>query len=710
MAHALSKTTALFALILLALAHPAAAQRWPTVQTIAGIPVAEAEGYGAKVPFIEQEAENAFTTGTVIGPDRRFTTLASEASGRRAVRLEPGQYVEFVLANRANAVTVRYAIPDSADGKGLTSSLGISVGGRSIGVLATTSRYGWFYGAYPFTNKPADGTAHHFYDEARLLLGEALRAGTVVRLSAPAEASHWTVIDLADFELVAPAPSPPTGALSILDFGADPGGLRDSAPALDRAIAAARAARRPVWLPPGTYRISRHVAVDDVEIVGGGPWRSVLTGAGVGLYGRTDGTPSQRVILRDFAILGEVIERVDDDQVNGVGGAMGGGSLIDNLWIQHTKVGLWFDGPMDGITVRNLRILDQTADGLNFRRGVSRAVVENSFIRNAGDDGLAMWSHLDPDHDNVFRNNTIVAPILANGIAIYGGRDITVSGNLVADTLTQGGAFHVGNRFSAIPVSGTITLENNLAVRSGTFDPNWKDGVGALWFFALDAPMDARIVVQGGRLIDSSYAAINFRGQAVTGVELEDVAIQRAGTFAVQVQAPGAARLTRMTAEGLGAPGVLTCGADFAIDEGEGNLGWDQRVCDTAPRARNEALAQPPEPTPTTTLCQIFANPAAFDDKAVVVRAIAVTDYHHFSGLGDPDCGPTWMPYAWPKPPPLGAPAMESAVYAVQSRPTARVQATVTGVITAHPGQIPSLTITPSAYDHIAVVEVGAGR
>ncbi len=581
MAQALSTTMALVTLALLAHANPAHAQRLPTVQTIAGIPIAEARGYGAKVPFIEYEAESAFTSGTVIGPDRRFTTLAAEASGRRAVRLERGQYVEFVLAKRANALTVRYAIPDSADGKGLTSSLGISVGGRPVGTLTTTSRYGWFYGAYPFTNKPADGTAHHFYDEARLLLGEVLPAGTVVRLSAPVDAGHWTVVDLADFELVAPAPSPPAGALSILDFGADPSGLDDSAPALDRAIAAGRAARKPVWLPPGTYRIPRHVAVDDVEIVGAGPWRSVLTGPGVGLYGRTDGQPSQRVILRDFAILGEVTERVDDDQVNGVGGAMGGGSLIDNLWIQHTKVGLWFDGPMDGITVRNLRILDQAADGLNFRRGVSHAVVENSFIRNAGDDGLAMWSHLDPDHDNVFRGNTIVAPILANGIAIYGGRDITVSGNLVADTLTQGGAFHVGNRFSAVPVSGTITLENNLAIRSGAFDPNWKDGVGALWFFALDAPMDAKIVVRGGKLVDSSYAAVNFRGQAITGVELEDVAIRGAGTHAVQLQSAGAAVFTRVTATGLGRAGLRDCGSGFVMRDGGGNSGWSETVCPT---------------------------------------------------------------------------------------------------------------------------------
>ena len=166
--------------LILALLVPAQARaqpRPPTPQTLAGLPLAETAGYGAKVPFVEYEAENAVTTGTLIGPDRRFTTLAAEASGRRAVRLAPGQHVEFVLARPANALTVRYAIPDGAEGRGRDASLAIRANGRPVGSLATTSRYGWFYGAYPFTNRPADGLAHHFYDEARLLLGRTLRAG-----------------------------------------------------------------------------------------------------------------------------------------------------------------------------------------------------------------------------------------------------------------------------------------------------------------------------------------------------------------------------------------------------------------------------------------------------------------------------------------------------------------------------------------------------
>lgn len=556
--------------------HPA------TPVTVAGLPPSATAGRGADVPFLEYEAEHARTNGRVIGPDRAYPTLAAEASGRRAVRLDRRhRFVEFTLAAPADAVTVRYAIPDAEDGSGRDHTLGVYVRGRRIAELATTSRYGWFYGSYPFTNDPADGTPHHFYDEARVRLARTLPAGTRVRLQVgEPDTAPWYVVDLADFELVGPPLAAPADALPVTDFGADPTGAAEASDAFDAAVAAGRAQGRPVWIPPGEFQINRHIIVDEVTLAGAGPWYAVLHGDGVGVYGNWEPNPSQRVTLRDFAIFGEVTERDDAAQVNGVGGAMGGGSLIENLWIQHTKVGLWFDGPMAGITIRGLRILDQTADALNFRRGVSNAVVEHTFARNTGDDALAMWSHLDADHHNAFRHNTIVAPILANGIAIYGGHDIEVTDNVVADTLTQGGGIHVGNRFAAVPVSGEITLARNTVVRAGVLDPNWQFGVGAVWFYALEGPMTAQIRLSDTALIDSSYEALQFIGDhEITGVTVDRVDIRGAGTFAVQLQAPGEARFSRVRASGLGAAGGYDCDSGFTIVRGDDNRGWDEVTC-----------------------------------------------------------------------------------------------------------------------------------
>jgi len=87
-------------------------------------------GVGANVPFMEYQAEDASTNGNVIGPDWAYGTLPAEAVGRRAVKLDArGQYVEFRLTQAANAVNVRYSIPDSSDGTGLDATLGVYVNG-----------------------------------------------------------------------------------------------------------------------------------------------------------------------------------------------------------------------------------------------------------------------------------------------------------------------------------------------------------------------------------------------------------------------------------------------------------------------------------------------------------------------------------------------------------------------------------------------------
>jgi hypothetical protein len=552
----------------------AAAAAAPSPATVAALPLEPAGAPGAALPFVEHEAENGRSNGRQIGPDRSFGAIAAEASGRRAVMLEGvGSFVEFTLGRAANALTVRLAIPDAPDGRGLDATLGVHADGVRIGALPATSRYSWFYGAYPFSNRPADGKAHRFFAEARLHLGRTLAAGTRVRLMVGREdRAPWYAVDLADFELVPPPAAPPPGALSILAFGADPSGRRDSRGAIARAIRAARARGATVWIPPGRFRAEGHIFVDRVTVAGAGPWHSLLFGRGVGVYGRR----ARRVTLRDFAIVGEVGERNDKARLSGVGGAMGGGSLLSNLWIQHHKTGLWFDGPMDGIRIERLRILDNAADGLNFRRGVSNAIVENSFVRNSGDDGLAAWSHREPNRNIAFRNNIVIAPTLANGIAIYGGRDIEVTGNLVADTVTQGGGIHVGNRFDAVPAAGTIRIAGNLLVRAGNLDPNWRFGVGALWFYALDHPLTARILVEGNEILGSTMEAVQFIGKPIEGVAIDRLAISGA-SHAVQLRSPGSASFSRVTAEGLTAGGVLACDAGFRIVEGPGNSGWAGR-------------------------------------------------------------------------------------------------------------------------------------
>ncbi len=551
---------------------------------------------GATLPYIEQEAENAATNGAVIGPDRTFTHLASEASGRKAVTLSAqGQYVEFTLTQPANGMDLRYSIPDAPDGSGLTAPLSLYVDGVKKRDLTLTSKYGWFYGSYPFTNNPADGAPHHFFDETRALFGALLPAGTKVRVQVDANdtAPSYT-IDLADFER-APAPySAPTGYLSVTDYEADPTGATDATTAIQNAVNAAEQQGAGVWIPAGTYAVTAHIILNHVTVRGAGPWYTTLRGLGVGLYGdyaagqgypaNADGNPgaSAGVGIYDLSIQGETTNRDDPAQVNGIGGSLGSGSVVQNVWIEHTKVGMWLDGPFSGLLVVGSRVHDVTADGINFHDGIGNATVEETDVRNTGDDGLAMWSERNADDNDLFAYNSVRDPILANNFAVYGGHDNTVAHNYGADTLTQGGGIHVANRFGAVLLSGATTIAGNTLDRTGQQDPNWNFGVGAIWFYASDAPMTGAIDVADNTLNDSTDEAYQFTSDsdyAITNVTVNGGAINKAGTFAVQVQTSGSATFNNVVANNLGVAGVDNCynssGVDtFALTATTGDETW----------------------------------------------------------------------------------------------------------------------------------------
>src|SRR5258708_12182960 len=139
-----------------------ALSKQPSAATVVALDPGITAGVGSPLEFVEFEAENGATNGRIVGPDRTFTTLASEASGRRAVLLERHEdYVEFTLSAPANALTVRYALPDGPGGKPVDASLGVYAHGHRIADLAVTSRYCYYYAPSPFPNNPPPATAHH---------------------------------------------------------------------------------------------------------------------------------------------------------------------------------------------------------------------------------------------------------------------------------------------------------------------------------------------------------------------------------------------------------------------------------------------------------------------------------------------------------------------------------------------------------------------
>jgi len=212
------------------------AQASPRV-TVAAVDPSLVAGRGADLGIVEQEAENADTNGTILPFDTSAYTLFGEASGRRAVKLAPGQYVAFTLTEAANALTIRYAIPDAPTGGGIDSPLTVGVDHNGDGhgnthqqTITLTSKYSYLYNLYrsrttrrrraapglvdhrmqvrsrcdhPAADGPHPVQADALLRRAARAAGPHLPAGSRRALERAADSNAaWTVVDLADFQNV----------------------------------------------------------------------------------------------------------------------------------------------------------------------------------------------------------------------------------------------------------------------------------------------------------------------------------------------------------------------------------------------------------------------------------------------------------------------------------------------------------------------------
>jgi hypothetical protein len=531
---------------------------------------------GASVPWIEYEAEKGQTNGEILAPDRTFGTLAAESSGRSAVKLnKTGEYVQFQAEEGVNSVVVRFVIPDSEDGTGQEATLSLYVNNIFRQKIHLTSKYAWSYGGEQYTyNTPKAGGAHHFYDESRALVGD-IPAGANVKLQIDADdTADYYVVDLVDLEPVAPPKTMPAGYLSIVDFGATPDDDSDDGAAIQACINHARAAKMGVWIPAGRFESSsRPFEVTDVTIQGAGMWYSTIHG----LYARFN-CVGNNCRYFDFAILGETILRDNTSPENGFNGGAGTGSRLENIWVEHTKVGYWVgSGRTNGLVIINSRFRNLFADGVNFCNGTSNSVVENSHFRNTGDDALASWSPKGSgvNTNNVFRFNTVQVPWRANCFAIYGGTDNKIEDNLCYDVVTYPGIL-VAQQFNSNPFGGTTVIQRNSLIRAG--GPMFNNQHGALKIWAEQGEISGLVI--SDMLIDSpTFTGIELEGSyPITSATIEDVEVQHPGTWGIFLHANLAGEVTfsSVVISDPGEKGLLDYAAKlkFKLIKGNENSGW----------------------------------------------------------------------------------------------------------------------------------------
>ncbi|WP_328989194.1 discoidin domain-containing protein [Kribbella sp. NBC_01245] len=487
-------------------------------------------GRGANMPYDHLEAEDASVGGgaQVLAPNRTIGDLAGEASGRRAVTLNSnGSFVEFTTRAQTNTLVTRFSIPDSAGGGGIDSTINVYVNGSFHKALPLTSKYAWLYGAEAGPgNSPGQGPARHIYDEASIMLDGSYPAGTRIKLQKdPANNTNYA-IDFINTEQVAPIANPNPAAYAV------PTGFTHQAvqDALDKARQDANLIG--VYLPAGTYDTASKFQVygKALKVVGAGPWYtkfqapSSQSNTDVGFTAPSSANGSS---FTGFAYFGNYNTRNDGPgKVFDFNGTTN--MTIDNIWVEH-QMCLYWGANTDNTTIKNSRIRNLFADGINMTNGSAGNLVSNNDARATGDDSFALFNAVDGGggevRDNVFENLSATLTWRAAGFAVYGGTNNVFRNLYVADILVYSGITISSLDFN-IPMNGfgatpPTRFENISVVRAGGHFWGNQTFPG-IWIYS------ATKIFQGIRvsdvdIVDPTYSGIMFQTDYVGGQQLYPV-------------------------------------------------------------------------------------------------------------------------------------------------------------------------------------------
>ncbi|WP_299537172.1 discoidin domain-containing protein [uncultured Streptomyces sp.] len=482
-------------------------------------------GRGADMPFDLYEAEDGTPGGgaQVVGPNRTVGDIAGEASGRKAVNLDAtGEYVEFTTRASTNTLVTRFSVPDAPGGGGIDTTLNVYVDGVMKKTLPLTSKYAWLYGAEAAPgNSPSSGAPRHIYDEAHLALGETVPAGSRIRLQKDAANTSAYAIDFVSLEQVAQIANPDPAAYTV------PAGFthQDVQNALDRVRMDTTGTLVGVYLPAGDYETSSKFQVygKAVKVVGAGPWYTKFKAPpgqeNTDIGWRADAT-AKGSSFANFAYFGNYTSRID-----GPGKVFDFANVqdivIDNIWNEH-MVCLYWGANTDRITIKNSRIRNMFADGVNMTNGSTDNLVSNNEARATGDDSFALFSAIDAGgadmKNNVYENLTTLLTWRAAGIAVYGGYANTFRNIRVADTLVYAG-ITISSLDFGYPMNGFGTeptsFENISIERAGGHF--WgSQTFPAIWVFSASKVFQG-IRVSNVDIVDPTYSGVMFQTNYVGG-------------------------------------------------------------------------------------------------------------------------------------------------------------------------------------------------
>lgn len=534
-------------------------------------------------PYLRYEAEPGECAGSneFLLPPVPYSQqpLQAEASNLTAARLSnKGDNVEWVCRRDADALTLRFSIPD-----GSKAPLSLLVDGQKIVEIQLDSHWSWQYipvtsqSKHPDKDPSGNKFARMRFDEVAVLLPEIIRKGSTFALVKEADNDVAFTVDFVELEK-APAP------VQFEDVAGDKILYQGDGSTLQSVIDSNPG--KTIFIPAGAYTIPRRIMInaDNTALVGAGMWHTSLyfsasSGSRRTYSARGFESYSNNITLEGFSVnSASNIRYYDNNESYGIGkglqGSFGASSVVRDLRIEHFECGAWIGDyggvASDGLRVENCRFRNNYADGINLCSGTKNAVVTHCSFRNNGDDDMASWSTGNVTSNNEFSYCTAEHNWRASSLAFFGGKGNRAHHIHISDGMESGARITADFQGTGFDAGSTISLSDITIERCGT--PAGAQGsLGDFW-----GNRQPSLLIQAGywydinnlevRRVDiydtrnQGIAITSNGGRRINGLELHDVLVSGIdgdgwGIY-MQANLVGSGHYSNLRCEGINEPSI----------------------------------------------------------------------------------------------------------------------------------------------------------
>ena len=309
----------------------------------------------------------------------------------------------------------------------------------------------------------------------------------------------------------------------------------DQGDALQRALDALQPGQRLVFAP-GRYVVGRSLVVRQARVV--------LSGFGATLIAtapndqtielRGDGTT-----LVGFRLAGTGTTRLTTPESTKIELTGRDVQVLDKSVDGGASAGIFVFGGADVAIVGN-EVLSTLADGIHMTHGSHDILVQGNVVRGTGDDMIAVVSYQAEGvltRNVMITGNSLEGNPWGRGITVVGGRNVTISNNIVRNVQVSAGILVAQEDSNRTAGSSDVRIERNVIAEiqtaAGRTDSRPLTRQAAIEVSTWSGSV-SHVTVVGNRVSNARFDGIRLWGN-VSGVQLADNQLSGIGGMPVRV-------------------------------------------------------------------------------------------------------------------------------------------------------------------------------